>query len=182
MPIEHKLTPDVLAHRVPRHAFAVTASMLRENARIWHAMALPPVVVDNEDCVLFTGHINCHDCALCEIAGDVRYGGRIVPWRRIVPDCTDDDAVHDSFSRVNDAIVGPLDVPLEIAELLRAVVFEPAAGRIRFTGRRLTRAHAETLDEWIMTTPAVSGCRPPTWLTDVADALFVEGPLWVPAW
>lgn len=153
-----------------------TRTKLLNSPIIWHALWIPPAgLVEHAElsiarglnlrrgAIVFTGHINCHDCALCPEAGDWRYGGTVVPWRRVYPDCTDpEDAdpieATDDFDWVRDPVASFRPSTREIGALRRAL-FNPAEGVFKPVGVEVATADRVMVDICWMRSPAASASQ-----------------------
>lgn len=80
-----------LAHAEPADALPRLRLALAGSSLVWHALALPIEHTGGVEKIVLTGHIVCHDCLFCETAGDIRFGGKVVPWQERVSDCCDSD-------------------------------------------------------------------------------------------
>lgn len=81
-------------HAQPWTALNHTLELLRNTDRIWHLLEMPEMR-DGTRWFVATGHINCHDCLLCEEQGNVCWieasvEDLPVPWRESYADCCDD--------------------------------------------------------------------------------------------
>lgn len=82
--IKRNLERDI-EHQVPLSAFDENLKELQASPLIWHAILMP-----DEKHIVFTGHINCHDCEICKVQGPVQWTrGDPVPWKAEYADCCD---------------------------------------------------------------------------------------------
>lgn len=168
--IERDLLADV-AHSEPLDQLEAARAKVAASPRVWHALLLPVTRTDGPRFVL-TGHINCHDCALCAICGDFRDGGTLAPWRARYGDCTDDAAEGaDFFDAYRDAVT---DEPLApwAAEALRACYYTDD-GEVRATGFALAPARRDALDAYLGERAEVAASRV-SFVYTLVDALFSE--------
>lgn len=148
-----------LLHAQPLAELPAMRAQVAESPMVWHAMLLP-ISLTGEPKFVLTGHINCHDCALCSVAGDLRDGGGVVPWRNKYPDCTSTEEEYDSYYGYNDAIDGMVPVPASVREALFAAYYVETDGGAKLTGWVLNRAVVERVDEWAMGLTEVAASRP----------------------
>lgn len=170
---------------------------LANSPRIWHALWLPPGLLQAYEAsttpglsdadrargaVVFTGHINCHDCALCSEAGAYPHEGwKLVPWRRVYADCTDDPGEEDAalaeerslpgdddLACVPDPVVGSWRPTEAELRALRLGLVNPAPGVYLPTGVKLSDPWLDLLDSSWMGSPAGS-CGQLTPFTLAAD-------------
>lgn len=141
-------------------------AQVAESPMVWHAMLLP-VALTAEPKFVLTGHINCHDCALCNVAGDLRDGGSLVPWRATYPDCTSTEEECAAYHGYEDAFDGLVPVPMTVLEGLFAAYYDGPDGKTHPTGWVLPRALIDRLDEWAQG------------LTEVAASCLSKADVWV---
>lgn len=152
---------DDITYSEPWAQLEASRAHVAASNRVWHALELPPVECGGQRRFTLTGHIVCHDCALCVEAGDFRDVGTAVPWRRCYSDCTDEheEDGFDAFDAYQDPVTGPTPIEPEVARLLRHAFYEVEPGRLRHTGHALTELELERLDCWAMETPGHSAGR-----------------------
>lgn len=170
--IERDLLADI-AHSEPLAQLEAARAAVAPSPRVWHALLLPVARTEGVRFVL-TGHINCHDCALCAICGDFRDVGTLVPWRARYGDCTDDAAEGDDFfDAYRDAVTNE---PLAhwAAEALRACYYT-GGGDVHATGFALSPEMRDALDVYLGTRAEVAASRL-SGAYMLVDALFSEQP------
>ena len=86
--IRRDLTED-FKHAQLLSELPTTRNELKKSPMIWHFLLLPRV--GGIERFVATGHINCHDCVLCQEQGVQWSEAPPVPWRSQYNDCCDDD-------------------------------------------------------------------------------------------
>lgn len=157
-----------LEHSEPLSALAQAQRQIEASPLVWHALLLPREVAPDGRFVL-TGHIVCHDCALCSVAGDFREILRVVPWRAWYPDCTSTEEEVAQYTHCPDEVVGVHPMPLWVQEALYLMVY--TTDRHRLTGWGLPEEHLHALDHWGMQLPAMCAGRMPA-VYQVIDLFF----------
>jgi len=180
--IERDLTQDIKHVEPLETALSTdTRRRLRASPLVWHALWAPPSLLPvhgdsayEQGGIVFTGHINCHDCALCVEAGPWGYGGIVVPWRRCYLDCTDQpddpDVGLDDIAHVPDPIVGRWKPTNKQVRALRLALVNPRPGVYWMTHVRLRAVEVDRIDTAWMTSPAGAASRMTPFVT-AADTI-----------
>jgi len=178
--IEYGFPPDQLEQEVEG---------VRAHPMIWHAMWMPPSLLsyardpqfaqaNPQGLIVLTGHINCHDCALCSDGGDIRFGGHVTPWRRVYPDCTDPPGLEDADPERFDDLcfvrdpLEPFPVPSNEVRALRMLITNPEPGIFLPTRVVATPLEQELVDHTWMSSPAYAAMRM-TQFIEVCDQVVV---------
>jgi hypothetical protein len=161
-----------IAHSAPLERLEEERAAVAGSPMVWHALLLPHAEAPGR--FVLTGHINCHDCALCSTAGDFRDGGHLAPWRASYPDCTSTEEEAEAYATCADAVVRRVPMPSWVVEAFYAAYYESADGPRR-TGWTLPPSWLAALDAWGCQLPAIQAARP-SMAYFLIDALFESRP------